>query len=66
MDDAIFVLAEFKFYFYFFLHNRILYGDQAKYFDMEVAPRLKHRSVGTVSMVNNGGNMHGSQVCRFL
>ncbi|KAH3726430.1 hypothetical protein DPMN_052297 [Dreissena polymorpha] len=38
-----------------------IYGEQAKYFDMELAPRLKHRTVGTVSMVNNGGNMHGSQ-----
>ncbi|XP_066289054.1 peptidyl-prolyl cis-trans isomerase-like 4 isoform X2 [Branchiostoma lanceolatum] len=28
---------------------------------METNPRLKHRKVGTVSMVNNGGNMHGSQ-----
>ncbi|XP_053397607.1 peptidyl-prolyl cis-trans isomerase-like 4 isoform X2 [Mercenaria mercenaria] len=39
----------------------ILYGEQAKYFDMEVSPRLKHRKVGTVSMVNNGNSMHGSQ-----
>lgn len=44
----------------------ILYGDQAKYFDMELTPRLKHRKVGTVSMVNNGGNMHGSQVVKLL
>jgi len=41
---------------------RLLYGDQAKFFDMEAVPRMKHRTVGTVSMVNNGGNMHGSQV----
>ncbi|KAL4232788.1 Peptidyl-prolyl cis-trans isomerase-like 4 [Mactra antiquata] len=39
----------------------LLYGDQAKYFDMEFSPRLKHKKVGTVSMVNNGSNMHGSQ-----
>ncbi|XP_060573670.1 peptidyl-prolyl cis-trans isomerase-like 4 isoform X2 [Ruditapes philippinarum] len=39
----------------------IVYGEQAKYFDMEITPRLKHRKVGTVSMVNNGHNMHGSQ-----
>ncbi|CAH1225273.1 PPIL4 [Branchiostoma lanceolatum] len=38
-----------------------LYGDQARFFEMETNPRLKHRKVGTVSMVNNGGNMHGSQ-----
>ncbi|XP_069139392.1 peptidyl-prolyl cis-trans isomerase-like 4 isoform X2 [Argopecten irradians] len=41
--------------------NGLLYGDQARYFDMELVPRMKHRKVGTVSMVNNGGNMHGSQ-----
>ncbi|KAI8520910.1 Peptidyl-prolyl cis-trans isomerase-like 4 [Branchiostoma belcheri] len=38
-----------------------LYGDQARFFEMETNPRLKHRKVGTLSMVNNGGNMHGSQ-----
>ena len=40
----------------------ILYGDQARYMDMELAPIIKHRNIGTLSMVNNGGNMHGSQV----
>lgn len=38
-----------------------LYGEQAKYFEAETKPRLKHRKLGTVSMVNNGDNMHGSQ-----
>lgn len=38
-----------------------LYGDQARYFEWEVTPRIKHKNVGTVSMVNNGDNMHGSQ-----
>ncbi|XP_046545008.1 peptidyl-prolyl cis-trans isomerase-like 4 [Haliotis rubra] len=38
-----------------------LYGDQARYFDIESNPRIKHRTKGTVSMVNNGNNMHGSQ-----
>lgn len=38
-----------------------LYGDQAKYFDAEVIPKIKHHKLGTVSMVNNGQNMHGSQ-----
>lgn len=38
-----------------------LYGDQAKYFDAEFKPRLKHEKVGTLSMVNNGNNMNGSQ-----
>lgn len=38
-----------------------LYGDQAKYFDAEFKPRLKHEKLGTLSMVNNGNNMNGSQ-----
>ncbi|KAK5904079.1 hypothetical protein CgunFtcFv8_007801 [Champsocephalus gunnari] len=38
-----------------------LYGDQAGFFDAEKAPRIKHRKKGTVSMVNNGSNQHGSQ-----
>ncbi|CAN9507574.1 unnamed protein product [Ophioblennius macclurei] len=38
-----------------------LYGDQARYFDVEKAPRIKHKKRGTVSMVNNGNNQHGSQ-----
>ncbi|XP_061750072.1 peptidyl-prolyl cis-trans isomerase-like 4 [Nerophis ophidion] len=38
-----------------------LYGDQARFFDAEKAPRIKHRKKGTVSMVNNGSDQHGSQ-----
>ncbi|XP_027895497.1 peptidyl-prolyl cis-trans isomerase-like 4 [Xiphophorus couchianus] len=38
-----------------------LYGDQARFFDAEKAPRIKHRKKGTVSMVNNGNDQHGSQ-----
>uniref|UniRef100_A0A1A8A074 Peptidyl-prolyl cis-trans isomerase n=2 Tax=Nothobranchius TaxID=28779 RepID=A0A1A8A074_NOTFU len=38
-----------------------LYGDQARFFDVEKAPRIKHRKKGTVSMVNNGNEQHGSQ-----
>lgn len=41
---------------------RKLYGEQAKFFEMEQAPRMKHSRAGLVSMVNNGQNMHGSQV----
>ena len=37
------------------------YGDQAKYFEMEKFPKIKHRKLGTVSMINNGQDMHGSQ-----
>ncbi|XP_072022617.1 peptidyl-prolyl cis-trans isomerase-like 4 [Amphiura filiformis] len=38
-----------------------LYGDQAKYFEMETSPRIKHTKKGAVSMVNNGSECHGSQ-----
>ena len=38
-----------------------LYGDQAKYFEMEKKPLIKHHKRGTISMVNNGNNQHGSQ-----
>lgn len=39
-----------------------LYGDQARFFDAEKVPRIKHKKKGTVSMVNNGNDQHGSQV----
>ncbi|XP_078504785.1 peptidyl-prolyl cis-trans isomerase-like 4 [Lissotriton helveticus] len=38
-----------------------LYGDQARFFDIEKVPRIKHKKKGTVSMVNNGSDQHGSQ-----
>ena len=38
-----------------------LYGEQARYFEGEIKPRIKHIKRGTLSMVNNGANMHGSQ-----
>uniref|UniRef100_A0A671L5R9 Peptidyl-prolyl cis-trans isomerase n=1 Tax=Sinocyclocheilus anshuiensis TaxID=1608454 RepID=A0A671L5R9_9TELE len=38
-----------------------LYGDQAHFFEPEKMPRIKHRKKGTVSMVNNGSDLHGSQ-----
>ncbi|KAJ7363665.1 Peptidyl-prolyl cis-trans isomerase-like 4 [Desmophyllum pertusum] len=40
---------------------RCLYGDQAKFFEAEIKPRIKHKTRGTVSMANNGDNLHGSQ-----
>ncbi|ROI57998.1 Peptidyl-prolyl cis-trans isomerase-like 4 [Anabarilius grahami] len=40
---------------------RKLYGDQARFFESEKMPRIKHRKKGTVSMVNNGSEQHGSQ-----
>ncbi|VDP02894.1 unnamed protein product [Soboliphyme baturini] len=41
---------------------RILYGDQACFFEKETIPPLKHTKIGTVSMVNNGQDLHASQV----
>ncbi|KAM4693102.1 peptidyl-prolyl cis-trans isomerase-like 4 [Discoglossus pictus] len=38
-----------------------LYGDQARFFELEKVPRIKHKKLGTVSMVNNGNDQHGSQ-----
>ena len=42
-----------------------LYGEQGKYFEGELKPKIKHRKIGFVSMVNGGGDggvpMHGSQ-----
>lgn len=38
-----------------------VYGEQAKYYEMEKFPKIKHRKLGAVSMVNNGHDMHGSQ-----
>ncbi|KAI1302363.1 Peptidyl-prolyl cis-trans isomerase-like 4 [Halotydeus destructor] len=38
-----------------------LYGEQGRYFEREFKPKLKHIKLGTLSMVNNGENMHGSQ-----
>lgn len=35
--------------------------DEARFFDSELLPKKKHVEVGTVSMVNNGTNQHGSQ-----
>ncbi|GAB6033587.1 Peptidyl-prolyl cis-trans isomerase-like 4 [Chamberlinius hualienensis] len=40
---------------------RQLYGDQAQFFEAETKPKLNHTKLGTLSMVNNGDGMHGSQ-----
>lgn len=45
----------------FQLVTSFVYGDQAKYFEKENFPKIKHRKLGAVSMVNNGEDMHGSQ-----
>ncbi|ESP02173.1 hypothetical protein LOTGIDRAFT_64187, partial [Lottia gigantea] len=39
----------------------LIYGEQARYFEMETNPRIKHKKQGLISMVNNGDGMHGSQ-----
>ena len=39
-----------------------VYGEQAKYFEMERFPKIKHKKLGAISMINNGEDMHGSQV----
>ena len=38
-----------------------LFGEQARYFEAEKKPRIKHVKLGTLSMVNNGDDHHGSQ-----
>ena len=40
---------------------RQVYGDQARYFEGDLLPQMKHKSAGTLSMVNTGNNMFGSQ-----
>jgi len=40
---------------------RTLYGEQARYYEAEKVPRIKHTKLGTLSMVNCGDGMVGSQ-----
>jgi len=40
---------------------RRLYGDQAMYFEGDLAPKIKHSKTGHLSMVHVGDNMFGSQ-----
>ena len=39
----------------------VIEGDHLRFFEAEIIPRLKHKKKGTLSMVNNGSNCHGSQ-----
>ncbi|PRP86884.1 peptidyl-prolyl cis-trans isomerase-like 4 [Planoprotostelium fungivorum] len=39
----------------------LLYGEQAKYFEDEIRPHLKHKKIGMVAMANPGPNLNGSQ-----
>ena len=40
---------------------RVLYGDQARYFDIERVPKIRHLKKGLISFVNNGRDQLGSQ-----
>ena len=41
--------------------NRLLYGDQARFFEDEFSRKLRHNKAGTVSMANTGANTNASQ-----
>ena len=41
---------------------RYLYGDQARLFDDEIRPELRHSKTGTVAMASAGENCNASQV----
>lgn len=42
-----------------------MYGDQARFFDDEIHPTLKHEKVGIVAMASAGENANASQVGFF-
>ena len=41
--------------------HRILYGEQARFFEDEIHPHLKHRKKGTVAMATGRKDMNASQ-----
>jgi peptidyl-prolyl cis-trans isomerase-like 4 len=41
--------------------NGVLYGEQARFFDDEITPKLTHQKRGTLSMASSGKNMNASQ-----
>jgi peptidyl-prolyl cis-trans isomerase-like 4 len=42
-------------------HDRILYGDQARFFEDEIRPQRMHKKRGTLAMASAGENMNASQ-----
>ncbi|KAL3701252.1 hypothetical protein R1sor_019274 [Riccia sorocarpa] len=40
---------------------KFLYGDQARFFDDEIHPKLTHDKIGTVAMASAGENLNASQ-----
>ena len=41
--------------------RRLLYGEQARFFEDEITPKLKHKRLGTVGCASAGPDMNGSQ-----
>ena len=41
--------------------HRLLYGDQARFFEDEIRPHLKHKKRGVVAMASAGENLNASQ-----
>jgi peptidyl-prolyl cis-trans isomerase-like 4 len=48
----------------FYLHFgfRILFGEQAKYFEDEIKPHIRHKKPGMLGMASTGPNLNASQV----
>uniref|UniRef100_I1Q4I2 Peptidyl-prolyl cis-trans isomerase n=1 Tax=Oryza glaberrima TaxID=4538 RepID=I1Q4I2_ORYGL len=44
-----------------YLFSRFLYGDQARFFDDEIRPELRHFKMGTIAMASAGENCNASQ-----
>jgi cyclophilin family peptidyl-prolyl cis-trans isomerase len=40
---------------------RILYGEQARFFEDELNPKLRHKAAGTIGMAAPGPDMNASQ-----
>lgn len=51
---------------FYYTNFRFLYGDQARFFEHEIRPELKHSKMGTVSMVSAGENLNASQVNWYI